>query len=267
MSVGRQRAMVRQRQKAALIAEKLREFRPEPLVYLDVSSAGNPDVGWQHLIDSGAVNAYHIDMVDVWSREKRSGQAGITFVKAALGGQKGPATAYITRHPACSSCLRPNGRILGKYPVSEWFEVVREESVILVDYESLSRERDLPQPEIVKIDVQGLEGQVIDGMGAALDGILCLEFECQLQALYEGQETFDQLYQKLISKGFMLCDMKPQGPFEGEAIEFNAFWSRRPENEVQRLTIELWKTANSVWEGSRFSSADPKQRAAYHFND
>jgi FkbM family methyltransferase len=252
---------------ALRLASEIARLDGGAVTYLDVGSAGAPDLRWQHMIDAGAVKAVLVDMVEDWARMPSVGRGQVTTVRAALADENRDATVYVTRHPACTSCLRPNTSLLAEYPVREWFTVVREEPVRLQRYDEVASARGLPQPEIAKVDVQGLEGRVLRGMGDVLDGVVCLELECQLRQLYEGQDTFMALYEYLTSRGFTLRDLKPQGPFEGEALEFNALWSRRPATARGFQIVKLWEMATGVWVSQSFESIDAHQRRFYHFNE
>jgi hypothetical protein len=87
-----------------------------------------------------------------------------------------------------------------------------------------------------------------------------------MRPIYSGQETFFDLYQMMWEMGFRLRDLKPQGPFEGEALEFNSFWCRLPKTPAERLMTELWETANDIWPGINFEQIDEHERRKYTFN-
>lgn len=250
----------------AALARRIRAATGMPVVYLDVGSAGAPDPRWQRMIEEGTVRTIMVDMVEDWSRRSLKAKVSAIKVKAALGEANRDATVFVTRHPAWCSCLRPNRELLASYPVRDWFEIVREERVVLARYDDIARAQDLPQPHIAKLDVQGFEGHVLRGMGSVLDGMLCLECECHLREVYLGQDTFRALYEFMYSKGFILRDLKPQGLFEGEALEFNAFWSRKPTDEREMKILQLWEMANEVWTAGDFTAIDAHQRADHRFN-
>jgi len=237
-----------------------------PVVYLDVGAAGARHPDWQWLLKNDLIRVLAVDMVDEWSRTSAPVTTGITRIKAALGDENAVRVVYLTRHPACSSCLKPNEEFLKRYPVADWFHVVREEMVTTRRFDQIAEEMKLPAPEIAKLDVQGFESQVLRGMGRLLDSVLCLEFECQLEQLYCGQETFFDQYRLLTGRGFVLRKLEAQGPFEGEAVEFNSFWARRPSNARERQIIALWEGVNEVPGAVDFKSLDEHQRHVYHFN-
>jgi len=258
-------------QKREIIAQFAKEFKndfPEqPLVLLDLGSSGARHPHWQSLLEREFLQIIAVDMADDWSIIKPNQTANLITIKTALGDQNTERIAFITKHPACTSVLKPNANILESYPVKEWFEVVREEKIQTRRYDELAIEKSLPQPDIAKIDVQGFEAQVLVGMGAVLDNIACVEFECQLKPIYKDQTIFQELYGFMINKGFILRDLKPQGPFEGEALEFNSFWIKKIQTERQKRIQSLWEMANEIWPKVDFNQIDTLQRKAYLFNE
>jgi hypothetical protein len=103
-------------------------------------------------------------------------------------------------------------------------------------------------------------------MGSMVDHLVCLECECHLKPLYLGQATFFDLYTDLSARGLVLRDLQSQGPFEGEALEFNSFWSREPQHDADLRILDLWEAANGIRKKNDFAVLDAIQRKAYRFN-
>ncbi len=256
------------REMVATMAKEMKAFNGnQSVVLLDIGSSGAQQPYWKCLLDRDLLYIIAVDMADDWSKKKSRQPANLIKIKTALGEENGRRTAYITRHPACSSVLKPNAEVLKHYAVNKWFDVIHEVETEIRRYDDLAKEKSLPQPDIAKIDVQGFEAQVINGMGNVLDNLLGLEFECPLKQFYIGQDTFLVLYEKMNRKGFILRDLRPQGPFEDEAVEFNTFWARKPRNERENRIIRLWEAATEVWSADDFGKVDAQQRAAFFFNE
>ncbi len=234
----------------ALIESKMNSLgQKNEIVYLDIGSSfgGLPPI-WNYFIEKHNMKAIMIDMQDDgminrYSKEK------VIRVQAALGNNEINQEVYLTRGRWCSSFLKPNMDALKEYPVKEWFELEKEIMIPLRRYDKISDEIQLPQPHFIKIDVQGFEKQVLEGMGALLEGVLCIEHETHLRSIYKGQATFNEIYNYLYNNGFRLCDLKPVGVFEGEALEFDAFWYKKTVNDQENKLIDIWKIANNLRQG------------------
>jgi len=249
----------------SLLSSIEERFPSLSIVYLDIGASGGSADLWRWMISEKRITGVLIDMAD-WGNGPLTPQPNIIKIKAAVAEFDEDLTVSITRHPACSSCLPPNHDLLNEYPVKKWFEVVRTTTVHTESYEHLVLRHHLPQPQFIKMDVQGFEGQVLRGMGAHLKNALCVEFECQMKPIYAGQDTFFDLYQMMNTLGFRLRDLKPQGPFEGEALEFNCFWSRTPKSAIEESMIKLWEKVTGIWPGIYFRQIDAHQQLKYRFN-
>lgn len=78
-----------------------------------------------------------------------------------------------------------------------------EEKVTVVRLDDLIVGETLPQPYIVKIDVQGFEMSVISGGPRTLAGARAAVVECSSYQLYEGQSTFDEIHTAMKALGFV----------------------------------------------------------------
>jgi hypothetical protein len=137
----------------------------------------------------------------------------------------------------------PNERVVCEYPAAELFRVVDTTNVQLRRADSLWRDRDLPAPDFLSIDVQGFEREVLEGFGQLLNTVLAVESEVHLKEFYRGETLFPDMLQFMEKRGFYLRHIQPQGPFEGELVEANAFWVRRG---AEGVLIEFWERLNSL---------------------
>lgn len=117
----------------------------------------------------------------------------------ALGNETGEVSIYENEYSPSSSLL-PLGELHKKtFPFAK--EVVSEK-VRIVKLDDLSKEIELCEPILIKIDVQGFEDKVIEGGEQVFESASVIIIELSIVTLYEGQKLFDDIYQKLISLGF-----------------------------------------------------------------
>ena len=226
--------------------------------YLDIGSAGGIPVAYRHASKAGKMKLVLVDAQDDWRLTQSSREyagCSVMFVKAALGEVEKEANLFITSAPACSSLLEPNFQFLENFPVKDWFHVEQSICIKVDSYFNIHNTHFLPQPDIVKIDVQGAELDVLRGFGLILDGVTCVELEVNLERLYKNQPTLSEVYDFMSSKGFALRDLKPQGPFEGLAIEYNSYWSRRGSHSS---FLPFWMDVHNIWQGEYFADIKPQ---------
>jgi hypothetical protein len=102
----------------------------------------------------------------------------------------------------------------------------------------------------VKIDVQGYEAEVIEGMGNRLAETLCVELEASFIPFYCGQPVFQDVHDLMRRKGFDLVKLRPIGLYRGSVIvEFNAFFVRAERHDDPRT--RFWKAINDVGKEKR----------------
>jgi hypothetical protein len=123
-----------------------------------------------------------------------------------------------------------------------------------------------PDPDIIKMDVQGLELEVLNGLGILLNKAICVELEVNLEQMYVGQPVLGDIYSFMHMHGFALRDLQPQGPFEGEAMEFNSFWSRKTLTPVQVPIEKFWRAVHNVWDGEYFADSKDAAPRGVRFN-
>jgi FkbM family methyltransferase len=81
---------------------------------------------------------------------------------------------------------------------------VATQTIAMRPLEKVLAVKDLPQPLFIKIDVQGYEAQVLQGLGSALKKAKWLYIEMSFQELYEGQALVSEILPGLFAQGFTL---------------------------------------------------------------
>ena len=87
----------------------------------------------------------------------------------------------------------------------------------------------LPGPMFVKIDVQGGEMDVLEGLDRALDRVDLIVIEAPFERAYDGAATFDDLYRYLTARGFEYRGALGQltSPRTGEVRQEDSIYVRR----------------------------------------
>lgn len=120
----------------------------------------------------------------------------------ALGAAESQSPLNVTQNGAASSLLRP------VRSVPEWgLETVRQEIVRVVDLDRYAISEHLPNPDLVKIDVQGSESLVLAGGMKTLATARILVVEASLESVYAGEPLFSEVMGKLVDLGFTLEDI------------------------------------------------------------
>ncbi len=170
------------------------------------------------------------DIADKFDRVM-AGEARVTLFRYALGDTQGTAQIHVTARsdsssllaPALQDSVFPGTAETGQQPVS----VARLQDMLPI-------EKIVP-PAMLKIDVQGFEGEVLKGCAALLrqfDWIYC---ELSFVELYAAQPLAHDIIRMLDDAGFILDgvymnDMSYKG---GRAIQGDFLFRR---NEITKMT-------------------------------
>jgi FkbM family methyltransferase len=147
--------------------------------------------------------------------------------RCALGATAGTAVINIAGN-SFSSSLRPMlDRHLAAAPQSAY---VGTETVGVETLGSMIARR-FPggAPSFaLKIDTQGFEGDVLDGLGAHLDQCVAVLLEMPLDSLYGGAADLPTLFARLVKRDFRCVGLSPgyKNPRTGDAIEVDGLFVR-----------------------------------------
>jgi FkbM family methyltransferase len=121
-------------------------------------------------------------------------------VNVALGAGDGDSVVHVAQNLWSSSLLPMTRMHQAADPASSY---IREEAVRVARLDSLNvigpRDR-----AYLKIDVQGAEGEVLEGAAGIFDQIVAAELELSLAELYEGQDLLLALRERMRAEGFAL---------------------------------------------------------------
>ncbi len=125
--------------------------------------------------------------------------------KLALGGTAGELEINIAANSYSSSLLPMEQAHLDAAPESA---IVGTETVKVstLDREFASETR----KSLLKIDTQGYEGEVLDGLGAFESCVDAIAIELSFVELYSGQPLYAQMFERLITMGFEPWWIQPE---------------------------------------------------------
>jgi FkbM family methyltransferase len=127
---------------------------------------------------------------------------------AAISDTGGRRTLFLTNVPTGSSLLKPNESSV-YVQGSAYFLPFMETSIDTVTLGQSLKENNFPQPDIIKLDVQGLEYQILKSLSAHIfDQALLYELEINLLDAYLGQESFQKYMDLFDEKGYQLLDLR-----------------------------------------------------------
>lgn len=223
-----------------------------PFSLLEIGARGGLQSRWTALHSLGWLRPIFVeaDAIEAKEIEKRYGTSAVLPV--AAGDTARSAMLYLTRSPGLTSVLRPDRNAIDHYkrlglpldPSS--YDIVRELPIHLVPLDGILAESQL-KVDFVKIDVQGFDLNVLQGLENTLRTVTNVMCEVQLLSIYEGQACFDGVVQWMVERGFKLIAFRP---FGGDIFEGNAhFENRRLINERERILQQFWRKLFGISEG------------------
>lgn len=226
--------------------QELDPFRLDPIVIYDVGARDELQPHWNAWAESGHEGACFVlfephGPAAAELRQLYRNNHQVRVVESGLYHVEGAFTLHVTRHGSCSSLRQPDFDVLSRYHIGAIFEVVEEVSVSCGRMDDIVRQNGLRPPDFCKLDVQGVEYEVLLGMGALLEHCLVLEMETHLYPIYKGQKLLPDVIALLDRYGFTLRDLRPQRHFDTDYVEVNACFAKRedltPPSRLPRLAL------------------------------
>ena len=221
----------------------------EAAVYLDIGARGGLPPRWQWVQQAGLIRPAFVEADPEEAARLQAALPHAMVLAHALGDVDGEEVSlHITAEPGRSSVLEPDMEALAPFGAQPW-SVVKQVPVTLRRFDRVWPS-EWPVPSMIKVDVQGFELRVLEGFGALLDQVCCVELETVIAPLYRGQPTLTEVTAFMRSRGFGLVRLASMGLFGGlELIEFNAFWIRKDRHDSE--AARLWRDINAVGDQRR----------------
>jgi hypothetical protein len=174
---------------------------------VDIGSSGSLDSKWEpigrliNLVGFDPNSEECVRQNNLTSKYKTS-----TFLPYAVHGHDGIETLYKTKSIYCYSLLEPNAKWLNRFAFRELFEV---EGRSPISVRAIDKIEELYQfsPDIIKIDVQGLELPILSKADCLLSDAFYVETETGFTENYIGETTFSQIDKFMREKGFLMFDV------------------------------------------------------------
>jgi FkbM family methyltransferase len=194
-------------------ALRIGAWRAAPMRVIDGGARFGAEAHWDVYGDQLELYAFEPD-VDECRRtiaEAARGAAKIRFAcePIALAGSKGRSTLHVARLPDSSSLLPNNSALLRRFAMAESLEHVGTTIVETTDLDSFTASRGLSYVDFVKLDVEGVELDVLRGARRALEeSVLGLSVEVWFQEDHIGRPLFSDIDTHLRGLGFVLFDLR-----------------------------------------------------------
>lgn len=179
--------------------------RDEALVVVDVgANVGDTCRRMRQEFPKARIYAFEpVPDVAAELREAAAAIGGVRVIEAAVGSREGTAEMVVTKNRWCSSVLEPDARALEYY--EDWCREEARVSVPMVRLDDWARREGVGRVDVLKVDVQGLELEVLRGAEGLLRGsvgaVVC---EAQFIEEYAGAATLSEIEPFMRSCGFVL---------------------------------------------------------------
>ena len=145
----------------------------------------------------------------------------------ALGARDGESTINVSSNTWSSSLLPVEPRHVTAAPDSSY---VGTQQVAIARLDSIAPDiLGAARAVYLKVDVQGYEGEALEGAQETLERVVLVELELSLCELYAGQAPYHELMRGMDSLGFepVALDNEFVEPGTGRVLQINALFERR----------------------------------------
>lgn len=175
-------------------------------------------------------------------QQQQNGDPRIIVLPYAISDQNGETTFHVSSNDGASSSLLPFGEHMKLFPQVQTAESIPVQTRTLA---AAMEQHQLPPPDFLFLDVQGMEHQILATLSSdLLHRLRMIYTEASMEEIYLGARTLNEVEQLLAAEfnfaGY--CPLKEQIPCHGNALFVNkcqAWLLLPPEPPV---------TTTSAWE-------------------
>lgn len=179
--------------------------------------------------------------------------AGHMVVGKALSDRNGTSPFYVTRNKAYSSVFKPDFLRLKGYPSTDDYQIASETRIETCRFDSLVKQGLAAPPDVIRLEMPGLEYNALRGMGDLLDKVMAVEAALYLYPVYKKQKLLADIVDLLESSGLVLFRLAPPTrigtQFGHEIAKMTGIFLRkqRPVERVGRYQLleEIWALPSS----------------------
>lgn len=211
-----------------LIISRLKQAGVSPRTVIDLgANVGQFAVAAANLFDGAKILSVEPDpRVANQLKKNLDAYEHVEIFVTAMGDSVGNAEFFVNKDAQVSSMLQLGNDRRREFPQST---VVEKINVPVTTLDTFFLGRDLDQPILLKIDVQGFEDRVINGGKKFLNNTEWVVMEVSFADLYQGERDFESMLDLMNLHGFQF--IRPLNchfsPVTGQIIEMDALFQNK----------------------------------------
>lgn len=238
------------RQSTARISKHL-ESRGITLVLVDIGASLEPFKAFRPLLSHATYIGFDPDQREVRDVGTSSGRMAIVDRAVVTDPAQTSVRFYLTRNPTCSSTLPPRKEALEPYLHAYRFEVVDTADVGGTTLDNALESVSINRMDWIKLDTQGTDLRLLNSMSGSLwHGLMAVDAEPGFDRYYEGEDTFAELHEEMVKRGFWLSDLTVTNGVRLRHSVFDQLLGAR--SRVSRLAYEFTLKSSPTAAGPRY---------------
>ena len=221
------------------------------LTLVDVGASLEPFPPFRPLLGHATYLGFDPDLREMHTEASASGRRVI--VDKAVVAEPGRDTArfFLTRNPTASSTLPPLGDEVAPYLHAYRYDVVDEVEVPATTLAGALRSADLDRADWIKLDTQGTDLRLLEGLDEPLLGsLMAVDAEPGFDQHYETEDTFGDLHRWMIEHGFWMADIELTRAVRLRRETFDAALGAR--SKLGRMRYEFTLKTSPTAAGPRY---------------